>query len=81
MAAVAAAASETTTQAVENFARLYTALRHDDARPLCRLLRQKLLVAEQPSATREKCPLELAAAGDVAAVQRVRETLQDPSIT
>ncbi|CAL7950457.1 unnamed protein product [Xylocopa violacea] len=36
MAAVAAAASETT-QAVENFARLYTAaLRHDDARPLCR---------------------------------------------
>lgn len=24
-----------TTQAVENFARLYTALRHDDARPLC----------------------------------------------
>ncbi|XP_043794927.1 broad-complex core protein isoforms 1/2/3/4/5-like isoform X2 [Apis laboriosa] len=35
LAAVAAAANETTA-AVENFARLYTALRHDDARPLCR---------------------------------------------
>lgn len=34
-AAMTAAATETT-QAVENFARLYTALRHDDARPLCR---------------------------------------------
>ncbi|XP_029165828.1 protein abrupt-like isoform X4 [Nylanderia fulva] len=34
-AAMTASASETT-QAVENFARLYTALRHDDARPLCR---------------------------------------------
>ncbi|CAL1685733.1 unnamed protein product [Lasius platythorax] len=30
------AAATDTTQAVENFARLYTALRHDDARPLCR---------------------------------------------
>ncbi|XP_044004176.1 protein abrupt isoform X4 [Aphidius gifuensis] len=28
--------SENTTQAVDNFARLYTALRHDDKRPLCR---------------------------------------------
>ncbi|XP_019888085.1 protein abrupt isoform X7 [Ooceraea biroi] len=34
-AAMAAAATDTT-QTVENFARLYTALRHDDARPLCR---------------------------------------------
>nr|XP_012229545.1 PREDICTED: protein abrupt isoform X4 [Linepithema humile] len=34
-AAMAVAATDTT-QAVENFARLYTALRHDDARPLCR---------------------------------------------
>ncbi|XP_050458324.1 protein abrupt isoform X8 [Cataglyphis hispanica] len=34
-AAMTAAATDTT-QAVENFARLYTALRHDDARPLCR---------------------------------------------
>ncbi|XP_032683502.1 protein abrupt isoform X4 [Odontomachus brunneus] len=34
-AAMSAAATDTT-QAVENFARLYTALRHDDARPLCR---------------------------------------------
>ncbi|XP_011693511.1 PREDICTED: broad-complex core protein isoforms 1/2/3/4/5 isoform X3 [Wasmannia auropunctata] len=34
-AAMAAAATDTT-QAVENFARLYTVLRHDDTRPLCR---------------------------------------------
>ncbi|KAL6263380.1 hypothetical protein P5V15_006171 [Pogonomyrmex californicus] len=34
-AAMAVAATDTT-QAVENFARLYTVLRHDDNRPLCR---------------------------------------------
>ncbi|XP_072749038.1 uncharacterized protein [Anoplolepis gracilipes] len=34
-AAMTAAAANDTTQAVENFARLYTALRHDDARPIC----------------------------------------------
>ncbi|XP_019884445.2 protein abrupt isoform X6 [Camponotus floridanus] len=34
-AAMTASATDTT-QAVENFARLYTALRHDDTRPLCR---------------------------------------------
>ncbi|XP_012541875.1 broad-complex core protein isoforms 1/2/3/4/5 isoform X4 [Monomorium pharaonis] len=34
-AAMAATATDTT-QAVENFARLYTVLRHDDTRPLCR---------------------------------------------
>ncbi|XP_033231944.1 protein abrupt isoform X4 [Belonocnema kinseyi] len=36
LAAAAAAGTTDTSQVVENFARLYTALRHEDARPLCR---------------------------------------------
>lgn len=44
------------------------------------LLRQKLFLAEQPEATREKRPFELATAGHVASMQRMRETVQDETL-